>query len=342
MKKGSLFMDILQTATHYFGILIVIVVIGILCSGIRVIQSGNQAIILRMGKIVGDTYEEQVHGPGLLLAFPYIIDEVIVIPTDQVFQQTVVVLDSGDATGKTSKTGYVMTGDNNIAVISASVKYTVSDAVKYSLRVKDLSSIIDASISNAMVEEAASMDVDSLLTDEKDSFTRAIMDRATETLDRVDVGIRLRNIELTKVAMPEEVREIYEQVNSATVQVSTMLGTARQYQEKVLPAAHADADTTVSQANALYAQRLADANQDLAEFWGVLEEYESDPVAVKTRLYSLKMSRILGKIGTVRVVSDGETNLFINPVLPGGEPAENPPEAPSQAPTAEEGSNGKS
>ena len=314
MRKGSLFMDILQTATRYFGVLICVVVIGILCSGIRVIQSGNQAIILRMGKIVGQTYEEQVHGPGLLLAFPYIIDEVIVIPTDQVFEQTVVVHDSGESTGKTSQTGYVMTGDNNIAVMTASVKYTVSDAVKYALRVKDLSSIIDAAISSAMVEEAASMKVDSLLTDEKDSFTRAIMTRATQTLDHIDVGIRLRNIELTKVAMPEEVREIYEQVNSATVQVSTMLGTARQYQEKVLPAAHADADTTISLANSEYARRIAQANQDLSEFWGVLQEYEANPEAVKARLFSSKLSQAISKIGTVRVVHDGDTNLFLDPL----------------------------
>ena len=332
MKKSSLFTDILQAATKYFGILIAVVVMGILCSGIRVIQSGNQAIILRMGKIVGDTYEEQVHGPGLLLAFPYIIDEVIVIPTDQVFQQNVIVHDSGETTGKTSKTGYVMTGDNNIAVIAASVKYTVSDPVKYALRAKDIPAIIDASVSSAMVREAAAMKVDSLLTDQKDSFTQAIFRRASQKLNEVDVGVSLRSIELTKVAMPQEVRGIYDQVNAASVQVSTMLGTARQYRERVLPAAQADADTIVSQAEAAYSQRIAAANQDLAEFWGVLEEYESDPAGVKARIYSQKVSKIFEKIGSIRVVSDGDTNLFLNP------PTSKVPEIPA----SEEGTNGES
>ena len=247
--------------------------------------------------------------------FPYIIDEVIIIPTDQVYQQTVVSHDSGATTGETSQTGYVMTGDNNIAVIAASVKYTVSDPVKYALRVKDLSGIIDACVSSSMVEKAAAMKVDSLLTDENDSFTRAILSRSQEKLTHMDAGVRLTGIELTKVAMPEEVREIYEQVNSATVQVSTMLGTAKQYREKVIPAAHAAADTTISQANSAYSQNVADANQDLAEFWGTLKEYESDPQGVKTRLYSQKVTEFLNKIGSVRVVSDGETNIFINPVI---------------------------
>ncbi len=313
MKKGSLFMDILQTATKYFSAIVCVVVIGILCSGIRVIKTGNQAIILRMGKIVGDTYEQQVHGPGLLLAFPYIIDEVIIVPTDQVFEQSVITHDSGSGTGKTSETGYVMTGDNNIAVISASVKYTVSDPVKYALKAKELPSIIDACVSSAMVSEASSVRVDSLLTDEKDNYTRAVLQRSTEKLNAIDVGIRLSSIELTKVSMPEEVREIYEQVNSATVQVSTMLGVANQHKEKVIPAAQAAADTTISEANAAYAQKVADANQSLAEFWGVLEEYRSNPEGVKTRIYSQKVKEFLNKVGTVRVVTDGDTNLFLNP-----------------------------
>ena len=315
MKKNSLFLDILQSATRYFGLLICVVVIGILCSGIRVIQTGNQAIILRMGKILGDTYEEQVHGPGLLLAFPYIIDEVIVIPTDQVFQQSVVAHDSGSTTGKTSQTGYVMTGDNNIAVLTASVKYTVSDPVKYSLRVKELPAIIDACVSSSMVSEAATMKVDSLLTDEKDAFTRNILELSRQKLDHIDVGVRLLSIELTKVSMPEEVREIYEEVNSATVQVSTMLGTANQYREKIIPAAHASADTTVSQANASYSQRVADANRDLAEFWGILTEYQNNPGSVRARIYSQKVTEFLDRIGSVRVVTDGDTNLFLNPVI---------------------------
>lgn len=313
MKKGSLFMDILQSATKYFNVIVCVVVVCILCSGIRVIKSGNQAIILRMGKIVGDTYEQQVHGPGLLLAFPYIIDEVIVVPTDKVFEQSVITHDSGSSTGKTSETGYVMTGDNNIAVISASVKYTVSDPVKYALRVKELPAIIDACVSSAMVSEASSIRVDSLLTDEKDAYTQAVLQRSIEKLNAIDVGIRLGSIELTKVAMPEEVREIYEQVNSATVQFSTTLGVANQYKEKVIPAAKAEADTTISQANTAYAEKVAQANQALAEFWGVLEEYKTNPEGVKARIYSQKVTEFLDKIGTIRMVTDGDTNLFLNP-----------------------------
>lgn len=313
MKKDSLFTDILQTVTKYFGGIVLVVVICILCSGIRIVKSGNKAIILRFGKIVGDTYEEQVHEPGLLLAFPYIIDEVIMVPTDRVFEQSVTTHYSGDKDGKTSLTGYLMTGDNNIAVISASVKYTVSDPVKYSLNVKDIPSVIDACVSSAMVSEASSIKVDSLLTNGKDYYTKNVLHLSAKKLNDIDVGIKLNSIELTKVSMPEEVRGIYEKVNSATVHVSTLIKVANQHREKVIPQAHSEADTTISKANAQYSEKVAAANKDLAEFWGVLEEYKTNPQEVRTRIYSQKVSEFMKKIGSIRVVSDGETNIFLNP-----------------------------
>ena len=316
MKKGSLFLEVLQTATRYFGVLIVLVILGILCSGIRIIETGNQAVILRFGKLVGDTREEQLHGPGLLLAFPYIIDEVIVIPTETVYEQSITTHYSGNLNGSTSETGYVMTGDNNIAVVSASVKYTVSDPVAYTLTVKNLPGILDACVSAAMVTEASHMEVDSLLTDQKDAFARAITEGTARKLEAIGTGIRLVSIELTHVDMPEEVRGIYEEVNSATVNVSTMLSRARQQREKIIPQAQAEADTLLANAQAEYSRRVSQARQDLSEFWGVLPEYEKDPEAAAARIYSQKVTALMDGIESVQAVADGDTKIFLSPPAP--------------------------
>lgn len=89
MKKKSLFAEVLNSVSKYFLILVFIVVVVIIFSGLRVVKSGNVAIILRFGKIVGETSEEQIHEPGLLFAFPYIVDEVIIVPTGNVIEQKV-------------------------------------------------------------------------------------------------------------------------------------------------------------------------------------------------------------------------------------------------------------
>ena len=146
MKQKTLFADVLETVTKYFLILVILVVIGIFFSGLRVVETGNVAVVLRFGKLVGDNYEEQVQEPGLMFAFPYIIDEVIMIPTGRVMEQTVTTYYTDPATAATLDGGYVITGDQNIAVVAASVKYIISDPVAYALYVKDISAVINNSV----------------------------------------------------------------------------------------------------------------------------------------------------------------------------------------------------
>ena len=313
MKKAkrSLFSDILGSVTKYFVILVVIVLVVIAFSGLRVIKSGEVAVVLRFGRLVGNTYEEQVHQPGLLFAFPYIIDEVVIVPTGNVIEQKVMTHYTNGEMTTLHNNGYLITGDQNIAMVSASVKYMISDPVSYALNVKDASALINAFVSSAMVNSAASTGVDELLTSGKDEFAKAVLNEAQTKLSAVDSGITVGAIELTSVSMPNEVREVYDMVHSATVQAATLLEQARQYEAKVRPQAEADAATLVSDAKKKYSESVSAANLDLTEFYGTVKEYEENPDAVKTRIYTEKVTAAIGKIGKIRVVKDGETKIFL-------------------------------
>lgn len=313
MKKAkrSLFSDILGSVTKYFVILVVIVLIVIAFSGLRVIKSGEVAVVLRFGRLVGNTYEEQVHQPGLLFAFPYIIDEVVIVPTGNVIEQKVMTHYTNGEMTTLHNNGYLITGDQNIAMVSASVKYMISDPVSYALNVKDASALINAFVSSAMVNSAASTGVDELLTSGKDEFAKAVLNEAQTKLSAVDSGITVGAIELTSVSMPNEVREVYDMVNSATVQAATLLEQARQYEAKVIPQAEADAANLVSDAKKKYSESVSAANLDLTEFYGTVKEYEENPDAVKTRIYTEKVTAAIGKIGKIRVVKDGDTKIFL-------------------------------
>ena len=310
-KKSSLFAEILGSVTKYFLILVAAVLLLIAFSGVRVIPSGNVAVILRFGKLVGDTYTDQVHEAGLLFAFPYIIDEVITIPTGNVIEQTVSTHYTSGSMTTLRQNGYVITADRNIAVVSASVKYVISDPVAYALYAADVSKLIDASVSSAMVNKAAGMAVDELLTSGKDEFAHAVQKAAQSKLDRAGVGVTIGTIELTDVGMPAEVRSTYDEVNSATVRAATMLEEAKKYRETLIPQAEATANKLKNDANSEYSASVAAANTSLSEFYGVLDEYRQSPELVKIRIYNAKLTEAIGKIGTVRVVQDGETRIFI-------------------------------
>ena len=312
MRQNSLFADILTTVTRYLRVMVVIVVVGICLSGIRVVQSGNVALILRFGKLVGESYEEQVHDSGLLLAFPYIIDEVIIVPTSSVMEQSVTTYYT-EEDGYTSDGRYVITGDQNLAILSASVKYVVSDPVAYALNVKDISSVINACVSSAMLSEAASYDVDDLLTGGKDVFAANTKSRAMEKLGNAGVGVTLTTIELTKLGVPYEVKGMYDAVNAATVQAATIKENANGFRTRTIPNAESTAAEKIASANAQKAEAVSNATVALTEFWGLLDEYESNPQVVAARVYQAKVAQMIATIGKIRVVQDGQTNIILNP-----------------------------
>lgn len=310
-NENAVFTDILSSLSKYFIAAVIIMLLVICFSGVRFVKSGNVALILRFGNLVGDTKEEQIHEPGLLLAFPYIIDEVIMVPTESVIEQKVTTHYTEGYMRDLKSNGYVITGDQNIAVISATVKYKVTDPVLYALNVGDMEAMVNGSVSNAMVETAAAMPVDDILTSGKEQFTESTIKKAQDKLDIAQTGVTINNLELTKVSMPKEVVAIYEEVNAASVQASTILENAYTYRDTTLPAAEAEANKLVSDANSTYSSSVSTANQDLAEFWGLLEEFKVNKQVVKTRVYNSKISDAISKIGTVKIVPEGESKIFI-------------------------------
>lgn len=310
--KNSVLTEILSALSKYFVATVVIMLLVISFSGVRFIKSGNVALVFRFGKLVGDTYEEQVHGSGLLLAFPYIIDEVVMVPTGSVIEQKVTSLfTEGNIESLCRECGYVITGDQNVAVVSSTVKYKITDPVAYALNVSNIESVVNGIMTNAMTETAACMQVDDILTSGKDAYIKGAIERAQEKLDVIQMGIKIQNLELAKVGMPEEVREIYEKVTTASVHANTTLEQAETYKSTTLAWAETESDHVISIANSEYSEAISDANTRLSEFWGLLDEYESNKDAVKLRVYNEKVSEAISKIGKVKVVQDGESKIII-------------------------------
>ena len=313
MKKTekNVFGEILTSLTRTFAVLVAVVVLFILLSGLRIVKSGEVALIYRFGKLAGDTYEEQVHEPGLLFAFPYIIDEVVIIPTANVRKIEVTTHYTNGQMAGYSRNGYVISGDTNIIMVSAVAQYMIDDPVAYSRNVGDETKILNAALSSEMVTVAASMSADELLTTGKLEFADRVREGAGRTLEEIGTGISLVSVELTSVTMPYEVKDVYDSVNSAKVYAETLREQASQYRETVIPGAEAEAASKISSANAYKTTKVAEANSYLAEFRGVLEEYSKGSESVKIRLYNQKMTEILSKIRDIRLVDGSGAKIVI-------------------------------
>ena len=120
-------------------------------------------------------------------------------------------------------------------------------------------------------------------------------------------------MELTQVRMPKEIREIYDRVNSASVEAETIVERARSYITTLIPNSQGTAAQNIATANADYNNKTSEATVALAEFWGILEEYEANPEVVKLRLYNAKVAEIIKAIGQIRIVEDEQSTIYLKP-----------------------------
>ena len=145
MKNAELLNNVLNVMVRYAKWFILVAVVAVLCSGIIFVQPDEVAIIVRLGKVVGDTPAEMIKQPGLHFAFPYVIDRVIKVPVGKVKEMAISTLYSpgelaytteyygvgkysntlysyGGDVGDMATTGYAITGDDNIILIDGQIQ----------------------------------------------------------------------------------------------------------------------------------------------------------------------------------------------------------------------------
>ncbi len=315
-KSIEVFETIMLSVMKYFKWVVIGSVALIILTGVYKVDSNEVAVVLRFGKLVGTTQEEQIKSPGLHFAFPYIIDEVIKVPVETVQEITVETHYSEDTTiNRNIKTGgYVITGDSNLVLIRSVVKYKVNDPISYALYINEISDIVTGVVSGETIPLVTSMPVDSVLTTEKTQLSSDLKKKSQEVLDELGCGITITNIELTNVIPPNETKDAFDAVNTASVKKQTLIQEANDYTESKIPKAQADSDSLVSEAKKNQAERIAKANEEVAEFNGLYEQYKANPEVVKNGVFRSRVSKVLQDAGATIIVPDGEDGAKV--ILP--------------------------
>jgi membrane protease subunit HflK len=102
-------------------IIMVVLIVLFFSSGIFTVAPDQQAMVLKFGKIRGDTTKSRILGPGLHWAIPYPVEEVIKLPARNTILRTVIdsfwydETTSGRATLDPIMDGYCITRNDTIA-----------------------------------------------------------------------------------------------------------------------------------------------------------------------------------------------------------------------------------
>lgn len=288
----------------------VVIIIGLIClalSGVFRVESDEVALILRFGKLVGDNPSQALLGPGLHFAFPYVIDEVIKVPTGKIQEITISTHYDAGATLSASinENGYAITGDSNILLIQAVAKYRIDDAIAYALNRASVETEIDRIISGVMFSLVSQAKVDDLLTSQKASLAEDIRHNSQGLLDELDCGVTLTGIELVNITPPKEVQSDFDAVTSAAVEKETEIQRANQYREIAVPDAQATAQRQITTAQTEQTQAVTAAENFVSTLEGLLAQYEASPESVMEGQLRARISAVLSKM-TVLIAQAGE------------------------------------
>jgi len=314
-KSFQAFTQILGYFIKYFRWVVLSAAVLIALSGIYRVESYEAAIVLRFGRLVGSTLEEQVRGPGLHFALPFFIDEVIRIPVQTVHEWEISThYGMGRIFPSVEMSGYLLSGDNNIVLIRANVRYQIANPVQYALFSSYPIGMIDGIISGEMTRSVASRDIDFVLTVGRAELANEILRNSQRIIDDLGIGVAITSVELTEIIPPNETAIDFERVASAAIIKETAIQQAREQAASQILRAQATASALTQSAISNQASRLSRVHGEMAEFNGLYEQFTRSPEIVMAGTLRARAAAVLSRAGNTIIVPDGGEAPFI--VLP--------------------------
>jgi membrane protease subunit HflK len=303
----------LEAGLRLFRWVVVVLLLVFLLSGLTTVNSGFVGLKLRFGRLVGTSPREQIHQPGLVLALPEPIDQVIDDVPGPDREEEVVVdevwkpIDELAAVDKINPIveGYVLTGDQNIVQAKVRVKYRVTDPVRFRLWVSEPDGILRDTVMAAMMRTIGGWRVNDVLRLQKtgddptqtQSLAATIRRRAQERLDRLDSGLTISALEFDEIHPPRHVVAEFRDVQNARIEMETKKRDAEGFVRSRLPQAEAESNQMVKQAMAYENTLAATAKAELSVFEQIHQEYRNNPDLVRQRILLETFEQIIQQVG---------------------------------------------
>jgi membrane protease subunit HflK len=313
----GVFTQIMEYIIKYFKLTVCFAAILIVLSGLYRVESNQAAVVLRFGKLTGDSPAQQIKKPGLHFALPFFVDNVIKIPVYTVQEREITThyKPGGNVvSANIDENGYVLTGDKNIVLITAKIKYQIDDPVRFSLFSNDAGKMIDGIISGELTGIAAHSRVDSILTSGRAQLSSDVMRNSQRIIDRLKLGVAISGVELTEITVPADTIRHFEEVRNAAIFKVTSTQRAQDYAMTRLLGAQATSNALKKNAVSNQADKLAKARGEMAEFSGLYDQYTRNPQIIMSGTFRQRVGAVLKKAGKSIVVPEGtETPAFLLP-----------------------------
>jgi len=281
--------EALRSSFGIVKVLMVILVIAFLGSGVFQVGPQERAILLRLGKPVGEG-TKALYGPGLHLALPYPIDESVKVSITGLQKTTSTVgwyattpemelagtEPPGGGSLNPAVDGYALTSDGNIVHTRATLSYRIEDPVRYVFNFVNASNAVQNALNNALISTASRFAVDDILTRDVAGFRDAVRQRVTKLLEQQGLGVVVEQCDVQS-RPPLSLKEQFANVLKAEIGRNKLLNEARSYDNQVVSKATADARSRINLAESDRARLVSEVSSRAAQFEELLPKYNENP-----------------------------------------------------------------
>lgn len=194
----------------------------------------------------------------------------------------------------------MITRDFNFVNVDFFVEYKVSDPVKWLYASDQPVTILKNVAQSSIRMVVGSYDVDNVITTGKNEIQSVIKETIINKLEVQDIGIQLVNITIQDAEPPTEtVMEAFKAVETAKQGKETALNNASKYRNEKLPQANAEVDKILQKAQSTRAERVNEAESEVARFNEMYEEYTKYPLITKERMFYETMESVLPSLKVI-------------------------------------------
>ena len=283
--------DALRSSFFIIKILMLGLAIFFLCSGMFTVGPQERAIVLRFGKPVGEG-EQALLGPGFHWAFPAPIDEVKKIPAGQIriarstagWYATTLEMEAAKTEPPPGESlnpvrdAYALTSDANIIHVRATLRYRITDAVRYEFGFTNAPIFITNALNSAILYAAANFTVDSILSTDVSAFREKVRARIDQLIDQQQLGITIEQSDVEAIPpRQEKVKTAFSAALQAGIKRDKLLNEARSYENEVLSKAQSEASARTNAAWTDKTRLVESVAAEAKKFQDLLSEYEANP-----------------------------------------------------------------
>jgi modulator of FtsH protease HflK len=281
-------------------------------SGIYVVETDEQGVVLRFGKFVAQTE------PGLHYHLPYPIESVLTPQVTKVNRIDIGMRLIEDGRSTTTRDvpeeSLILTGDENIVDVDVSVFWLINNASDYLFNIQNPESTVKAVAESAMREVIGRSQLQPVLTQARAVTEQDVLELIQQTLDSYKAGILISQVQLQKVDPPAQVIDAFRDVQAARADQERLRNEAQAYANRVVPEARGQAAQITQGAEAYRQRTVAEARGQADRFSKVYDEYRKAPFVTRERMYLETMERVLGQ--TDKIIIDKSAGTGVVPYLP--------------------------